>query len=102
MFAHLADPGVPRPWLLPDRHGRGQLSECVHLPDSLAEKRDLARFALPELSTAPIAARDNIPIVSWFALRGRMPQLRRFRSRCGTRWSKPWSACCFSGLIWST
>ena len=33
---------------------------------------------------------------------GRVPRLRLRRSRCGTRWSKPWSAFCFSGRTSST
>ena len=74
-----------------DRHGRRQLPERLHLPDPLAEERDLAGLALPACCTA-IAARDNIPIVSWLALRGECRTAAR-RSRRAIRWSRPWSAC---------
>ena len=65
----MADSCGRRPGALRDRDGRGQLPERLHLPDPLAEERDLAGVALPALLPA-IAARDNIPIVGWIALRG--------------------------------
>ena len=76
MFALVADPGDPRAGFLPDRDGRGQLLERLHLPDSLAKERHLAGLALSRAAYRAIAARDNIPIVSWIALRGECRDVR--------------------------
>ena len=81
-----------------DRHDRGQLPERLHLSDPLAEERDLAGLALPEVLSGDRAARQH-------------PD-RRAGSRCGAsaataaagsrrviRWSRRWSACCSSARL---
>ena len=45
----LADPPDLRRGAVRRRHGRRQLPERLHLPDSLGKERHLARFALPEV-----------------------------------------------------
>ena len=66
----------PRPGILPDRDGRGQFPERLHLPDPLAEERDLAELALPALLVGDRAA-GQYPDRELARPAGRMPRLRR-------------------------
>ena len=62
------------------RHGRRQLPERLHLPDPLAEERDLAGLALPALLRVDRRPRQH-PDPGLARPARRMPGLRHCRSR---------------------
>ena len=79
----------------------GQLSECLHLPDSLAEERDLAQLALPALFRSDRRARQHSDR-ELDRLAGRVPRLRCADLDAVSAGGSAWWACCFWGPIWST
>ena len=72
----LADPRDLRRRPVRDRDGGRQLPERLHLPDPLGKERYLAGVALPELPARRSRPRDNLPVLGWLFLRGRLPELQ--------------------------
>ena len=65
-----------------------KLSQRLYLPATARIVRRRASFVLPACKT-PIRAYDNIPIISFLILGGKMPDLSAPRFRGDIRLSKP-------------